>query len=40
MKSILTSINNFLVDMGRIRAASYFASVGDVDAVRKIMLAK
>ena len=36
MKTIYT----FLKELGRIRAAAYFAHTGDVEAARKIMLAK
>ena len=40
MNMIAHLVYTFLEDIGRIRAASYFAHTGDIEAARKIMLAK
>ena len=40
MNFIANLVYTFLEDLGRIRAAAYFARTGNVEAARKIMLAK
>ena len=40
MNFIAHLVYAFLEDFGRIRAAAYFARTGNVEAARKIMLAK
>ena len=37
---IMNTIYRFLKELGRIRAATYFARAGDTKAARKIMLAE
>ncbi len=35
---ILESIYNFLIEVGRIRAASYLARIGQHEAAQKLMM--
>jgi hypothetical protein len=37
MKTILKSIYNFLEDIGRARAATHLAALGDHEGARRIM---
>jgi hypothetical protein len=38
MKEFITNVYQFLENVGRVRAASHFARIGDYESAKKLML--